>query len=267
MKATPLRTRLRWIRDDPRGLMLLSVAGLVVLGLALWLAARFDVQVASAGVAGVGGALVVLFVVSLRARKVYSFGREAAAEVRALREAVEEETRRMPARRETGATHDALLAVAELLERAEGDLTHGGEAAAAERLSALTSLTRDWEPGPLREQAATLVAHARAIESLEEKNAETIRQRPTSRERADGPHRSDDRTPASSTSASSASPRGGEPEPPTAAGDLPPAEAYPEVMALVEAGDMLEAMKTYRARTRVGLADARTAVEAAAARR
>lgn len=262
----PLRTRLRWFRDDPRGLMVLSIAGLVVLGLALWLAARFDVEVASAGVAGVGGALVVLFVVSLRARKVYSFGREAAGEVRALREAVAHDARRMPARRQTGATHDSLLDVVDLLERAEGDLTHAGEAAAAERLSALPSLTEDWAPGPLREQAASLVAHARAIESLEDQNAETLRQRPTLRGRVEARRRPDDvatRPPATPAPA----PREAEPASPTPTGDLPPAEAYPEVMTLVDAGEILEAMKSYRARTRVGLADAKTAVEAAAARR
>lgn len=265
MKAVPLRTRLRWFRDDPRGLMLLSVLGLVALAGFLWLAARLDVEVASAGVAGVGGALVVLFVVALRARKVYSFGPEAAAEVRSLRDGVERESRLLPARRTTGATYDELLAVVDLLERAEGELTHGAEAAAAERLAALPALTDGWAPGPLREQVVALVAHARAIESLEERNAETLRQRPTLRGRGGrgGPDTGATRPPAPPAHA----PGEAEPTTPTPVRDLPPAEAYPEVMALVDAGEMLEAMKTYRARTRVGLADAKTAVEAAAARR
>ncbi len=94
----PVRSRLRWFVDSGWGLVTLALGGYVLLGLFVWLLAALGWQVASGGVAGVGGALVALLVAGWRSR-----GRRLPrsypavhAEVRGLREALEAEHQRLP---------------------------------------------------------------------------------------------------------------------------------------------------------------------------
>ncbi|GAA0968228.1 hypothetical protein ENKNEFLB_00875 [Nocardioides aquaticus] len=163
----PVRSRLRWFVDSGWGLVVLALGGSVLLALLVWLLVLLGWQVASAGVAGVGGALVALLAAGWRSRgrRLQRSYPEVHAAVRTLREALEAERRRLPHRRRSGASQESLEEALPLLEAAERDLARHAEPQAAQALARLTGLSAGWEQtSPEARRARALATAARAMD-------------------------------------------------------------------------------------------------------